>query len=79
MVAPGVIKVAMLATTRLLKNELLFNWVCVFGGGQTRTGVDRSRGIYSPLQLPLCDTPVQLLEKGIEPSTARLQVGCSTN
>ena len=27
------------------------------GGGQTRTGGDRSRWIYSPLQLPLCDTP----------------------
>ena len=29
------------------------------GGGQTRTGEDRSRGIYSPLQLPLCDTPTK--------------------
>ena len=27
------------------------------GGSQTRTGGDRSRWIYSPLQLPLCDTP----------------------
>ena len=28
-----------------------------FGGGQTRTDVVVRRGIYSPLQLPLCDTP----------------------
>ncbi len=28
-----------------------------FGGDWTRTNEDRSRGIYSPLQLPLCDTP----------------------
>ena len=27
------------------------------GGDWTRTNEDRSRGIYSPLQLPLCDTP----------------------
>ena len=26
--------------------------------GWTRTNVDRSRRIYSPLQLPLCDLPV---------------------
>jgi hypothetical protein len=61
-----------------------------FGGGWTRTSGDRSRGIYSPLQLPLCDTPtkigrrelslfMRLLAKGIEPSTIRLQVGRSTN
>lgn len=40
------------------------------------------RGIYSPLQLPLCDTPqngVGLLAKGLEPSTIRLQVGRSTS
>ncbi len=28
-----------------------------YGGEWTRTTEDRSRGIYSPLQLPLCDTP----------------------
>jgi hypothetical protein len=28
-----------------------------YGGGWTRTNGDRSRGIYSPLQLPLCDAP----------------------
>ncbi len=50
-----------------------------FGGGWTRTNGDRSRGIYSPLQLPLCDTPREMLAKGIEPSTIRLQVGSSTN
>lgn len=33
------------------------------GGGWTRTNGDRSRGIYSPLQLPLCDTPRMLYEK----------------
>ena len=50
------------------------------GGDWTRTNEDRSRGIYSPLQLPLCDTPLKgMLEKGIEPSTIRLQVGRSTN
>lgn len=27
------------------------------GGGWTRTNGARRRGIYSPLQLPLCDTP----------------------
>ncbi len=27
------------------------------GGGVTRTHEVRRRGIYSPLQLPLCDTP----------------------
>jgi hypothetical protein len=53
------------------------------GGGVTRTHEDRSRGIYSPLQLPLCDTPEEkkeerLLAKGLEPSTVRLQGGCST-
>lgn len=30
------------------------------GGGWTRTNVVRRRGIYSPLQLPLCDTPVEM-------------------
>lgn len=56
------------------------SWAC-FGGEWTRTTEDRSRGIYSPLQLPLCDTPRMgiLLAKGIEPSTIRLQVGRSTN
>ncbi len=55
------------------------------GGGVTRTHEVRRRGIYSPLQLPLCDTPENesekkdLLAKGIEPSTIRLQVGRSTN
>ena len=29
----------------------------LFGGGVTRTHEVRRRGIYSPLQLPLCDTP----------------------
>lgn len=48
------------------------------GGGWTRTSEGVSRGIYSPLQLPLCDAPLTLLEKGIEPSTVRLQIGCST-
>jgi hypothetical protein len=51
------------------------------GGGWTRTSVVRRRGIYSPLQLPLCDTPVEkerMLAKGLEPSTVRLQGGCST-
>lgn len=28
-------------------------------GCWTRTSGDRSRGIYSPLQLPLCDTPLR--------------------
>ncbi len=53
----------------------------IFGGDWTRTSGDRSRGIYSPLQLPLCDTPIEmgLLAKGLEPSTVRLQVGRSTN
>lgn len=62
----------------------------VFGGGQTRTGEIRRWEIYSLLQLPLCDTPREkkgaiplelknLLAKGIEPSTIRLQVGRSTN
>src|SRR2546428_12910733 len=32
-------------------------WGLVFGGGWTRTSESRRRGIYSPLQLPLCDTP----------------------
>lgn len=52
-----------------------------FGGGWTRTSGVVRRGIYSPLQLPLCDTPIgekKLLAKGIEPSTVRLQGGCST-
>ncbi len=31
--------------------------VVLFGGGQTRTDELRRGGIYSPLQLPLCDTP----------------------
>ena len=62
------------------------------GGDWTRTNGDRSRGIYSPLQLPLCDTPLRkksllrsgissigkMLAKGLEPSTIRLQVGRST-
>ena len=42
------------------------------GGGWTRTNVVVRRGIYSPLQLPLCDTPEEwekMLAKGIEPST----------
>lgn len=30
------------------------------GGGQTRTGELRRGGIYSPLQLPLCDTPQEM-------------------
>ena len=30
----------------------------ISGQGWTRTNVDRSRRIYSPLQLPLCDLPV---------------------
>lgn len=34
-------------------------WNPLNGGGWTRTNGDRSRGIYSPLQLPLCDTPVK--------------------
>ena len=36
--------------------------------------------IYSLVQLPLCDAPLQggLLAKGLEPSTVRLQVGRST-
>ena len=33
--------------------------VVLFGGGQTRTDELRRGGIYSPLQLPLCDTPVR--------------------
>jgi len=50
------------------------------GGGVTRTHETRRWGIYSPLQLPLCDTPPKdMLAKGIEPSTIRLQVGRSTN
>ncbi len=53
------------------------------GGGQTRTGELRRGEIYSLLQLPLCDTPikkmVEMLTVGIEPTTARLQVECSTN
>ncbi len=52
-----------------------------FGGGVTRTHELRRGGIYSPLQLPLCDTPEnwkKMLAKGLEPSTVRLQGGCST-
>ena len=30
------------------------------GGGQTRTDEVVRRGIYSPLQLPLCDTPIRM-------------------
>ena len=30
------------------------------GGGRTRTAELRRGGIYSPLQLPLCDTPEKL-------------------
>ena len=37
--------------------------VFMIGGGVTRTHEDRSRGIYSPLQLPLCDTPQEMGEK----------------
>ncbi len=37
--------------------ENMSEFSIIIGGGQTRTGGDRSRGIYSPLQLPLCDTP----------------------
>ena len=51
------------------------------GGGWTRTNVVVRRGIYSPLQLPLCDTPEErkrMLVKGIEPSTVNLQGCCST-
>lgn len=33
------------------------------GGGWTRTSEVRRRGIYSPLQLPLCDTPEESREK----------------
>lgn len=60
----------------------------IYGGGRTRTAELRRGGIYSPLQLPLCDTPEivglkfpwkGMLAKGIEPSTIRLQVGRSTN
>lgn len=52
----------------------------IYGGGWTRTNGGRSRGIYSPLQLPLCDTPKKMmLAKGLEPSTIRLQVGRSTS
>tara|TARA_B100000674_G_C37434478_1_gene730980 strand:- start:220 stop:417 length:198 start_codon:yes stop_codon:yes gene_type:complete len=41
---------------RLIKNAVN-NFHVEIGGSQTRTGGDRSRWIYSPLQLPLCDTP----------------------
>ena len=34
-----------------------------FGGGWTRTSGVRRRGIYSPLQLPLCDTPRKKAKK----------------
>lgn len=40
-----------------------------FGSGWTRTNEDVSRGIYSPLQLPLCDAPQKMLAEGLEPST----------
>lgn len=54
--------------------------ICDFGGSWTRTNGDRSRGIYSPLQLPLCDTPEEMmLAVRLELTTARLQVGCSTS
>lgn len=49
------------------------------GGSWTRTNADRSREIYSLLPLPLGDTPEEMLTVGIEPTTVRLQVGCSTN
>lgn len=53
----------------------------MYGGGRTRTAEVVRRGSYSPLQLPLCDTPEgeMMLAVGIEPTTVRLQVGCSTN
>lgn len=51
----------------------------VYGGGWTRTNEVERRGIYSPLQLPLCDTPVVLLTVGLEPTTIRLQIGRSTS
>lgn len=53
------------------------------GGGWIRTNVDRSRGVYSPLQLATMRHPQvgrkTVLAVGIEPTTVRLQVGCSTN
>lgn len=33
------------------------------GGGRTRTAELRRGGIYSPLQLPLCDTPRKKIGK----------------
>lgn len=40
------------------------------GGGWTRTNEFRRRGIYSPLQLPLCDTPQRMMEP-LEPAEAQ--------
>ena len=59
--------------------ELLKN-----GGGQIRTDVGVRRKIYSLLQLAAMRLPPNfyskcMLEKGLEPSTIRLQVGRSTN
>lgn len=48
-----------------------------FGGGWTRTNGDRSRGIYSPLQLPLCDTPCKKIcwRKDLNPQPSDYKSG----
>ena len=59
--------------------EMIHEFTRNFGGGWTRTSESRRRGIYSPLQLPLCETPrrEKMLAVGVEPTTYRLQGGCS--
>ena len=49
------------------------------GSRWTRTTGGLSRGIYSPLQLPLCDTPEKIAGyPGFEPGTFELTARCST-
>ena len=49
-------------TIRLtLQNLNIFFFFSSNGKRGTRTNVDRSRRIYSPLQLPLCDLPIKWL------------------
>ena len=42
---------------RIIEHHFRSDLVYEIGGGWTRTNVVVRRGIYSPLQLPLCDTP----------------------
>ncbi len=63
----------------LPKEEKSRNLSFRIGGSWTRTNGAVRRGIYSPLQLPLCDTPKRMLTAGLEPTTVRLQIGSSTS